>query len=524
MTAVALVLVGAALAHGVSRRFRIPAPPFLIVAGVLLAALGIVPREFLQELLVLGAAFLLFVAGIEMSPRRVRAQRAAAVRVATLQFVLLGAAGAGAALALGVALLTSAYLGLALAASSTLLVVRLLQQRKQLFEPFGRLVLGVLLVQDLLVILLIPLLTRLPVGAGAVAVGLLATTALVGMAVVFQRWVTPALVRLHRAEEELLLVALAVLFLFVGLADALGIPLAAGAFLAGVSLSPFPVSGITRAQLAPVADFFTAVFFIGLGALLARPDPSVLLHAAVLAGVVVVVTPPLVAWTAERAGLQARPALESGLLLSQTSELSLVLVLEGVVLGQIGEEVLTTVALVTVATMVLTPFLASEPVLRRLLALYRIPRPPGEEAAPEGHVLLLGCGSGGMPLLETLLAAGERVVVVDDDPEVVRQLRAGEVPCIRGDASDPETLRRAGAARARLISSTVRRPRDNRRLLETVVDVPVLVRVFEDEDAAWVAENGGIPVMYSEAAAEDFLRWFDGWAASAPEPRPARDP
>lgn len=509
MIGLAIFLFAAAVAYGMARWLGIPTIPFLLLAGIVLNVLDILPAEILQESLVLGLTFLLFITGIELSPRRVRAQRRAAVRVGLLQFFLLGIAGGGTAFALGLDPLTSVYLGLALTASSTLVIVRLLQRRKQLFEPFGRLVVGVLLLQDVLVILLIPLLTQLPQGLGAVARGFLGTVALVALAYVFQRWATPALVRLQREEEALLLAILAVLFLFIGLSDLLALPLAAGAFLAGVSLSPFPVSGMIRGQLSSVAEFFTAIFFIALGALLTPPDTEVLVNALVLALLVVLITPPLVTFVAERAGFSARPAIEGGLLLSQTSELSLVVGLEALVLQQISQDVFTTLALVTVATMVLTPFLVTEPVVRWLMRVHPLSRVTHVEEKPVGHVLLLGCGSGGMPLLETLLAAGEDVVVIDDDPEVIERLREGEVPCIRGDASDPQVLREAGAERAKLISSTIRRPRDNERLLEAVDEIPVLVRVFDDEDAAWIAARGGIPVAYSEAAAEDFTRWYD---------------
>src|SRR5690606_2081320 len=96
----------------------------------------------------------------------------------------------------------------------------------------------------------------------------------------------------------------------------------------------------------------------------------------------------------------------------------------------------------------------------------RIERPAG------GHVLLLGSGTTGMPLLETLLASGHEVVVVDDDPSVVARLREAEIPVIRGDATDGEVLREARADRARAITSTIRRPEDNRRLLEHARGVP----------------------------------------------------
>lgn len=512
MIGIAIFLAGAAVAHGVVRWLRFPAIPVLIAAGVVMGRLDLLPVELLQEALVLGLAFLLFATGVELSPDRVGRQQRGALVVGTAQFVVLGGLGIGAALLLGMDLLTALYLGLALTASSTLVVVRLLQQRRQLFEPSGRMVVGVLLLQDVLVILLIPLLIRAPQGVPAVVRGVLGTLALVALTFVVQRWLTPLVVRLHAEEEAFLLAALAVLFVFVGLSHYLAIPLAAGAFLAGVGVSRFPMSGLIRGQLSSFSDFFTAIFFLALGGILAPPGWTVIFHAALLALLVVAVTPVLVAAIARRSGFALRPSIESGLLLSQTSELSLVVGLQGLVIGQITQDVFTTLALVTVGTMVLTPFLAHGRVSRFLVHFY-----PSGSAVPEvahsGHVLLLGCGSGGMPLLETLIMLGEDVVVIDDDPQVVRELRQGDVYCIRGDASDPEVLRKAGVTRAKLVSSTIRRPRDNGDILRVAAGVPVLVRVFEDEDAEWVRERGGIPVLYSDASAEEFVRWFRGHAA-----------
>jgi Kef-type K+ transport system membrane component KefB len=510
VTGIAILLLAAAFAYGAARRLDTTAIPFLVLTGVALMQLGAFPTELLRETLVLGLTFLVFFAGLELSPSRAREQLPTAVRVGTIHFLALGGVGFGLALLFRFDLLTAAYLALALAASSTLLGVRLLQRRRQLFEPFGKLVVGVLLLQDLVVILLIPLLTQASNGVFAVLRGFAGTVALVALAYACLRVVTPRLAALRMEPEVLLLTALALLALFIGAAHWLGLPLAAGAFLAGVALSAFPVRGMVRGQLGPVSDFFSAIFFISLGGLLDPPAARVLFQALVFAVMVVAVTPLLVTAIAERAGFAARAALESGLLLAQTSELSLVLALQGyLVADQISQDTFTIVALTTVITMVLTPWLAAEPVVERLMRLQPVRKAERDVAPPRDHVLLLGCGSGGMPLLETLFAAGHEVVVIDDDPEVVARLRRGDVKCIRGDASEPETLTAAGAHHARIISSTVRRPRDNQRLLHNVEGPLVLVRVFEDVDADWVRELGGTPIIYSEAAAEDFIRWFD---------------
>jgi Kef-type K+ transport system membrane component KefB len=510
MIGLSMLLLGAAAAQALSRWLNIPSTPFLLLAGFVLGRLGLLPPEILQQALVLGLTFLLFVLGIELNPARLRTQahRRTALKVGVLQFTVLGVAGVLAALALGFTSIAAAYTGVALAASSTLVVVRLLQRTGRLFEPFGRLVVGVLLVQDALVILAIPIVTRAPAGLTSIAVGVLGTAAMLALAIGVARWVTPRFAKLERDEEMLLMLALAVPFVFIGLADRLALPLAAGAFVGGVALSPFPTSGLIRAQLTSVGDFFAPVFFLALGGIVMAPDGVLVLKALALAAVVLLITPVLVTYLAERAGYEARPAVECGLVLSQTSELSLVVGLHALLFGQIQQDVFTVLALVTVITMVLTPYLMAERTIHAALRLHPLRREHVPAEPITDHVLLLGCGSGGLPLLETLIMSGHDVVAVDDDPEVVTRLRRADIHCIHGDASDPDVLRRAGANRAVIVSSTIRRPRDNERALQMLRGRPIVIRVFEDDDADWVRAQGGIPVVYSDAAAEEFARWF----------------
>lgn len=511
MTGITLLLIGAALGHGIARWLRLPVIPLLLCAGLALRLAGILPDpEILEDTLVLGLTFLLFVAGIELNPARVGAQRGAALRIGIAQFFILGGVGIAAALAMGMDLVTAHYVALALTASSTLVVVRLLQRRQQMFEPFGRLVIGVLLLQDLLVILLLPVAMGLPEGVGVAAAGLAGALLMMGLAYVFLRWVTPLLVlRLGLDSEGMLLVVLTILFGFIGLAWLLQLPLVAGAFLAGVSLSRFPVSGVVRAPLNSFADFFLALFFTAFGALISLPSPEVLVRALVLALLVVLATPPLVVMIAERSGLSARPSIEAGLLLAQTSELSLIVALQGWSAGHIEYDVFLTVALVTLVTMVLTPFLTVPRVAWSLMRWHPLRQEGAPGSIPRGHVLLLGCGDNGMPLLETLLSSGYETVAVDDDPAVVSRLREAEVACIRGDGADHTTLAAAGARHARLIISTLRRPEDSLAVLQQVHGVPVLVRVFDPADAERIRAAGGTPILYSSAAVEDFLGWLD---------------
>lgn len=504
-----MLLFAAALAHAAAKALHLPTVPLLLVAGLGLGLVGDPPASLLEDALILGVTFLLFVTGIELNPKQTGRMRSAAFRVGVVQFVVLGAIGFLVALLVGLDTLSALFIALALTASSTLVVVRLLRRRRQMFEPFGRLVTGVLLLQDLLVILLVPVIIRAPDGPLAMLTGVGGVALLVLLAVGTWKWVAPLLVRICDDDEALLLGTLALLFAFIGFGGVLDLPSVVGAFLAGVALSGFPASAIVRPQLASIGDFFSAIFFTALGALIGIPGVPELLQALALAAVVVILTPPLVTVVAEWSGLSARSAIESGLLLAQASEISLVVGLYGMITGELTASVFTVIALVTLITMLLSPFLSADAVAWRLLHLHPV-RMQGHGLPPlRDHVLLLGSGTTGMPLLETLFVAGHEVVVVDDDPDVVRRLREADVHVIRGDGTDAAVLAEARARDACLITSTIRRAEDNRRVLEYARGVPVVVRVFEEHDADWVRSMGGTPVLYSEAAADGLLAWFE---------------
>jgi Kef-type K+ transport system membrane component KefB len=512
MTTFAIILAGAALSYGVARWLGLPVLPLLIVSGFVLGRTDLLADEdVVYNILILGVSFLLFVAGTELDPRRIGRQRNAAVRIGLVQFLVLGIGGFAVSVAFGFSIAAASIMALALAASSTLVVVRLLQQRQQMFEPFGRTVLGVLLLQDVLVILLIPIISRLPEGPDQAMAGLGATVLLVALAYVCARYIVPRFLMAVRDDEEsLLLGILSLLFVFLGASTLLNLPPFVGAFLAGVALSAFPSSGLVHGQLKSLSDFFTSIFFISLGAVVVIPSAPILAQALVLSVLVLVVTPIIVTLVGEESGMSTRPAIESGLLLAQTSEFSIVIGLQALLLGTILQEHFTIIVLMTVITMILTPFITTDSMVWRLMRLHPL-REKGVAIVepPSGHVLMLGCSDAVMPLLETLVLSGNDVFVVDEDPSVIENLIRNEVLCMRGDISDNEVLTRAGIDRARIVISLARRTGDNFLALERAGEVPVIVRVFEEFEAVQIRERGGIAVSTSDAAAEAFLEWFD---------------
>ncbi|WP_263834477.1 cation:proton antiporter [Salinibacter sp.] len=510
MMELAILLGLAAAGYGVSRWTQFPAIPFLLAGSLGLSATGAVgDPAFVEDVLFLSVSVLLFVAGTDLSLARVGPFKGTAFLIGVVQFVGLAAAGLGIAYALNYGPTDALYLGLALAASSTIVGVRLLQRRQQMFEPFGRTVLGALLLQDVLVVLLLPGLIRLPDGTAAVVGSLGGTIVLlVGVGVVMKGLVPVLLERELDAETQLLAV-LGVLFGFMGVAAWLNVPLFVAAFLAGISLSGFPFSGIVHGEMQPLYDFFSAIFFASLGMAAARPDPTLVGHAALFAGAVLVLTPLIVAVVGEWAGLVARPALESGLLLAQTSELSLVVGLQALVAGQIGGEVFSVIVLTTVFTMMLTPLLTSETVVWELVRWHPSRQSDVLSEVPSNHVLVLGGGRNARALLRLLRESDYETVVVDEDPTVVDRLRDRGITCVRGDGRDRSVLLEAGGAQARIVVSLLRNPKAVESLLDYVGDtVPILVRVFEDHEAEWVEARGGTPIRFAHAASDAFMDWF----------------
>jgi Kef-type K+ transport system membrane component KefB len=523
MNLFALLLLAAAAAYGISRWLKLPSLPVLIGAGMLLNVAGLLPDDFrmgapgdegagaAMRILELGLVFLVFASGVELNPRRFARRGKVVVWVGAVQFGVSALIGYFTARWVGFDETESVYIGFGLAASSTLVVLRQLRMRQAMFEPFGRVVTGVLLLQDALLVAVIVVLARMDSGPWGIVIGLVTAGLLGAGAWIGQRRVVPWLERRMKPDEEsLLLWLVAVLFSFVGVAYWLGLPPIAGAFAGGFVFSAFPLNGLVRGQLSTLAEFFQALFFVALGALVGVPDLAQWWTALQFSAIVLVVTPPLVAMMAEKCGLNTRASIESGLLLAQTSEFSLLLGVSGLALRHLSVEGFEVLAMTTLITMTLTPFIGQEPVASLMLKLHPFRRRQALGKPPEGHVLVLGFGSAGMWTVKPLRAQGHEVLVVDDDPVVCRELARLGVPVMRGDASEEGVLERAGASKAKLVIASMRRVGDAVKVLEHVRGVPVLARVFEDDEAEMVRAAGGIPVLNSEAAAETFLSWVSG--------------
>jgi CPA2 family monovalent cation:H+ antiporter-2 len=517
MNGLTLLLLAAAFAFGVSRATRLPAIPLLLIAGFGLQLLAQwsniqIAGEGLRHVIELGLAFLVFAAGIDLSPGRLKGRERAVFHVGFWQFFMLGWIGIAVALALGYPLIPSLYLGCALSASSTLVVVKQLQSQQCRFQSYGRLVVGVLLLQDVLIVFFLVVLARAAEGWLSTFINLGYLSMLVVLAVSLHFRVVPWVVRhLHLDDEERLLFALTLLFVFILLAIKTGLPYIVGGFLAGFALSAFPMNGLIRGMVDSLNSFFVALFFIGIGFLCSFPPAIYFAHAAIFAIVLIVVTIVLVTFIAEHMGFSTKASIQSGVLLSQTSEFSLMVMLSGVAIGQISQEVFSMFALITVSTMALTPYIARDGFVWFLMRLH--PKARRRKNAPihlQQHAIIIGFGQTGAKSLKMFQDANIPVIVVDDDPAIIHTLLQEGVSCIEGDGSQSSVLLQANVEKARFILLTLRGRSNIGSLLQKLNQYPaaVLVRSFDPETKSMAEAYDAVVVDAITAGTDALESWF----------------
>jgi Kef-type K+ transport system membrane component KefB len=475
---VAALVLAAAVIGALAVRLRQPLIVAFIAVGVLAgpSALAVIQAtDEIHLLAELGIALVLFVVGLKLDLRVIRDTGGVALITGAVQIVLTAVIGFGLALLLGLQLVTAAYVAMALTFSSTIIVVKLLSDRREIDELHGRIAVGILIVQDLVVIGAIIALTAIGSGDdGDVAaqvgwvvvkgVGLLA-----GVALLTRYALTDLLHRIARTPELLVLCAIAWAVGLAALADALGFSSEVGAFLAGVALAATPYREAIGGRLVPLRDFLLLFFFLDLGAGLDLGGlGGQLVTALVLSAFVLVAKPLIIVAVTGRLGYTSRVGFLAGASLSQISEFSLILAALGLALGHLdsdGVALITAIALITISLSTYATLYAHELHARLRPWLDRFERrggPPLRDEPDLGSegidVIVLGAGRFGGALLGPLRGAGHRVLAVDFDPRVVEAARADGHLALYGDAEDPELPAALPLEGVRWIVCTVRRP------------------------------------------------------------------
>lgn len=457
----AALLVLAAVVGFLGLLLRQPLIVSFIAVGIIAgpSVLGIAQsNEHIDLLAELGIAVLLFLVGLKLDLNLVRTLGLVALTTGLGQVAFTTIFGFLIALALGFDTVTSLYVAVALTFSSTIIIVKLLSDKREIDALHGRIALGFLIVQDLVVVFSMIILSALAVGAAGdaafidvVIVFVYGLAMLAGVALFIRYVANPLVERLARAPELLVSFAIGWAACLAAIGHYLGFGKELGGLLAGVSLASTPFREAIAARLASLRDFLLLFFFIALGAAL---DLSVLgdnvVAALIFSAFVLIGNPLIVLIIMGLMGYAKRTGFLAGLTVAQISEFSLIFMAMGVTLGHVGDGAMGLVTLVGLITIAASTYMITYShtlyrVLEPVLTPFERRHPSREgmtEAAPKARydVIVFGLGRYGLTTALKIREAGKRVLGVDFSPVAVRYARREGVDAVFGDATDPELL------------------------------------------------------------------------------------
>lgn len=405
----------------------------------------------------LGITILLFLVGLKLDVHMIRAIRGVALITGCAQVLVSALAGFGLSLLLGFSLKASLYIGVALSFSSTIIIVKVLSDKREIDSLHGRIALGVLIVQDLIVVLAMVLLSALgaseDAGSPLLAIGkiLLYAVILLSALWVFVRFFANRIVRWFAHSTELLIIfAIGFAACFAALCSYLGFSKELGGLLAGVAFATTRYRDAISSRLASLRDFLLLFFFISLGMDL---DPKTigefLKPALILSLSVLLLKPLMILAMTGFLGYRKRTGFLSGFSLAQISEFSLIFIAMGVSVGDVKSEYLSFMTLIGLITITVSTYLMTYSQLiynkvEPLLSIFERKNPYRESKSDsvskykDYDVILFGLGRYGGAIAEGLKGSGKSVLGVDFDPEAVRRARGRGFDVVYGDAADPE--------------------------------------------------------------------------------------
>jgi Kef-type K+ transport system membrane component KefB len=469
------IVIAAALFAFLGKLVRMPSIVAYIFAGILLGpVLGLVEIDHSLELISkVGIALLLFLVGLELSLSKIRDVGKVAVFAGIGQVVFTAIFGFILCLVLKFGVTASLFLAVALTFSSTVVVVKLLDQKGELNHLYGRIAVGIFLVQDLVVILVLTVLSGLGEGAsgfelGTVALGLskatLGMVLLSGFVFVAAKYLLPRpLAWAARSPDTIFVWSLCWCFLVVGLAGAMGLSLEIGAFMAGIAVAQLPYNIDLHRRLHPLMTFFVAIFFVTLGV---HMDMSAALQnwsdALILSLFVLIGNPLIFMVIIARFGYSELTAFRTSVTVAQISEFSFIFVAMGYAAGLVGQEVLSIIALVGIVTIAVSAYmiLYTDLLYRGLraigvLKLFGAHQGVDEDGSSmhQGHVIVVGMNALGREIVKQLCLRGERVLAIDTDPNKLEGLGAADT--VIGSVEYETVIEELGMHRAKLVVSAL---------------------------------------------------------------------
>jgi Kef-type K+ transport system membrane component KefB len=471
----AAILLLTAIVSLVGRFLRQPLVVSFIAVGILVGPFGMGLIESLEQIELLselGIAVLLFVVGLKLDLTLVKSIGKVATLTGLGQVIFTSVIGYMIGIQLGFNHLTSIYIAIALTFSSTIIIVKLLSDKKEIDSLHGQISIGFLIIQDLVVVLLMIALSAMGIEGdsspmltfGLVAVKGVGLLIFVGL---LMRYVLPWLVnKLARTPELLILFAMAWALALSAFGDYLGFSKEVGAFLAGISLASTEYREVLSGRMATLRDFLLLFFFLHLGSTLDlgiigdQIGPAIIFSFFVLIG-----NPLIVLVIMGIMGYRKRTAFLAGLTVAQISEFSLILAALGMSLGHIDEKTMGLITLVGLITIGLSTYLILYShqifnVVSPVLSVFerKFPKDDPDIATSKDEafdVIIFGLGRYGRNIASELELHNRSILGVDFDPKIIDQWRDEGRKAMYGDADDPDLPSLLPLKNSRVIISTI---------------------------------------------------------------------
>jgi Kef-type K+ transport system membrane component KefB len=487
---IGIVIVVATVFAYFARFLKQPLILAYLVAGIVIGPVGlglITNYENIAVLSELGIAFMLFIVGLELDIKKLRHLGFVAFAAGIGQIVFTFTAGYLIAL-IFFSRIVSTYIALALTFSSTIIVVKIYSDKNELGTLHGRISLGILLAQDFIAIIALALLSGMGNGA---AVNPASFAVLKGMSLFVVALIAGFVLKyvfkpVARSQELLFMSAVAWCFALVYLSARFEFSIAIGAFLAGISLASLPYNIEIIGKTRSLRDFFAVIFFVALGMQIVFSNISNIFMIAILFSAFVMIGNPLIVMTIlSLLGYKSRTSFLSAISIAQISEFSLILVALGFNAGILSQEVVSLIAIVALVTFTISTYMITyDSKLYEWLApvarLFERKNGHKLEYIPikKYDAVLFGCDRMGGAVLKTLNQLKYKALVVDYNPEIIRECIAGKQPAIYGDMGDLEILQRIPLRSIKLIVSTIPDVDDNKMIIRRTKQVNKNIIIF----------------------------------------------
>ncbi len=482
---IGLIIIMASLLAYVTRLIKQPLVPAYIIAGIIIGpVLKLITSSSTIELLSeIGIAFLLFIVGLEIDLDKLKNVAPVATVAGLGKSAILFGLGYLTAVMFGYLSLQAIYIGLILVFSSTMVVVKLLADRREVDTLHGRVIVGILLVEDILAVLILSTLTTIDSFSWMFLAGsLLKGIGLLALALVLSKFILPRFFKYAAESQELLfLLSLTMCFLFGIMFNWIGFSIAIGAFVAGVALGNLPYNLEIIGRVKPLRDFFATIFFVSLGLNIIFDNlKELLILAAVLSLIVVTIKPVLLMIFTSLFGYKERPAfLISGSLI-QVSEFSMIVLAQGMILGHISKQIFSLAIWAAIFTITITTYVIKYE--HKLFDVFKGPLKLFEKFNFNDKDLkqikkrkkpydVIVCGHNRIAhgIIDLLIKMKKSILVVDYNPDVVRYVirsKYKKATAIYGDIGDPEIINHLDLKKVKLVISTVPDSKDSLLLMK----------------------------------------------------------